>query len=319
MSAVMNKFSQDGYEIGASKIGVIVLGKNNFYVREYLRYQFRKIQLGEIDQMDSTSAPNAAKRGQYLEPGLREWVSDELDELCSQQEGQMSCNLYIPKEGFHKKEYKMAASLDGILEIKGGVLPFYDRLEDKMVNLEGFGVCEIKTQGYNSGPPTYENILQVQAQMFCSGYKWAIIGKLGPNLKFDMYVYEEDKEIQNTIVEAVKDFWKRVEDDIPYDDDSEPEKTFVDWTNHSKSNEVMDLITDFNNCDQKIKEQKELKESAREKIIGTLKSENVSYIIINDKKVALDTIVRKATPEKIVPAKPESQYEKLTVKEMKDE
>ena len=62
-----------------------------------------------------------------------------------------------------------------------------------------------------------------------------------------------------------------------------------------------------------------MKESAREKIIGTLKSENVSYIIINDKKVALDTIVRKATPEKIVPAKPESQYEKLTVKEMKDE
>ena len=136
MSAIMNKFSNDGYEIGASKIGVIVLGKNNFYVREYLRYQFRKIQLGEIEQMDSTSAPNAAKRGQYLEPGLREWVSDELDELCSHQEGQMSCNLYIPKEGFHKKEYKMAASLDGILEIKGGKLPFYDRLEDKMVNLE---------------------------------------------------------------------------------------------------------------------------------------------------------------------------------------
>ena len=90
MSAIINKFSHDGFEIGASKIGVIVLGKNNFYVREYLRYQFRRIQLGEIEQMDSTSAPNAAKRGQYLEPGLREWVSDELDELCSQQSGQMS-------------------------------------------------------------------------------------------------------------------------------------------------------------------------------------------------------------------------------------
>ena len=55
-------------------------------------------------------------------------------------------------------------SLDGILEIKGGVLPFYDRLEDKMVNLEGFGVCEIKTQGYNKDAPTYENILQGSAR-----------------------------------------------------------------------------------------------------------------------------------------------------------
>ena len=55
MSAIINKFSHDGFEIGASKIGVIVLGKNNFYVREYLRYQFRRIQLGEIEQMDSTA------------------------------------------------------------------------------------------------------------------------------------------------------------------------------------------------------------------------------------------------------------------------
>ena len=194
MSAEINKFSKDGHEIGASKVGVVFLGKNNFHTREYLRIQFRRILSGDIESMDSTQAPMAAKRGQYLEPGLRIWTSDYLDELCALQGGQLCCNLTIPQEGFRNVKYKMAASLDGILEIKGGVLHYHDEHTGEKFDLEGFGVCEIKTQD-QPGPPSYENLIQVQAQMFCSGFKWAIIGKLGPNLKMNWYVYKPEKII----------------------------------------------------------------------------------------------------------------------------
>lgn len=320
MSAEINKFSKDGHELGASKVGVVFLGKNNFHTREYLRIQFRRILSGDIESMDSTQAPMAAKRGQYLEPGLRNWTSDYLDELCALQGGQLCCNLTIPQEGFRNVKYKMAASLDGILEIKGGVLHYHDAHTGEKFDLEGFGVCEIKTQD-QPGPPSYENLIQVQAQMFCSGFKWAIIGKLGPNLKMNWYVYKPEKIIVDKIVESVVDFWNRVDKDMPYDDDydNETKKNFVDWSGHKRGNEVVDLITQFDDFDNKIKEQKLLKEQTREKIVRTLKSEGENHIMINNKKVSLDTIVRKAQPEKLVPAKPELQYEKFTVKEINNE
>lgn len=97
------------------------------------------------------------------------------------------------------------------------------------------------------------------------------------------------------------------------------QKNFVDWSGHKRGNEVVDLITQFDDFDNKIKEQKLLKEQTREKIVRTLKSEGENHIIINNKKVSLDTIVRKAQPEKLIPAKPELQYEKFTVKEINNE
>ena len=101
-------------------------------------------------------------------------------------------SLTKPTKAYRLEKYRMAASLDGVLEVHGGAIPFEDPQTGEVVMLEGKGCCEIKTQGYNDGPPTYENILQVQAQMLCSGFKWAIIGKLGPRLKFEMFVFKAD-------------------------------------------------------------------------------------------------------------------------------
>ena len=50
-----------------------------------------------------------------------------------------------------------------------------------------------------------------------------------------------------------------------------------------------------------------------------LKSENAPHITVGDHNISLDLITRNATPEQVVPAKPATTYEKLTVKEMKDE
>ena len=50
-----------------------------------------------------------------------------------------------------------------------------------------------------------------------------------------------------------------------------------------------------------------------------LKQEGCNYVKVRNKKIACELITRKATVEKIVPAKPASQYEKLTVKEISNE
>ena len=228
-------------------------------------------------------------------------------------------SLTKPTKAYRLEKYRMAASLDGVLEVHGGAIPFEDPQTGEVVMLEGKGCCEIKTQGYNDGPPTYENILQVQAQMLCSGFKWAIIGKLGPRLKFEMFVFKGDADLQNTIIEYVQDFWNKVDNNLAYDDDQEPEKSFVDWTEHKTANKLTDLVNNHEYAIEQIKEWTDKKNVMRDSIISMLQSENVKYVTINNKKVAVDTVIRKATPEKVVAAKPETSHTKLTIKEMKDE
>mgnify|MGYP001188147654 CR=1 FL=1 len=84
MSTPKNKFSKDGFEIGASKIGVVVLGKNDFgMTREGLRQRFVEIRKNpDVIQLDNTRFQDAADRGNYLEDGLLQWVSDKLDKLA---------------------------------------------------------------------------------------------------------------------------------------------------------------------------------------------------------------------------------------------
>jgi len=84
MGAPKNKFSRDGFEVGASKIGVIVLGQDNFgRTRESLRQTFVEIRKNpDVIPLDNAQFQDAADRGNYLEDGLLQWVSDKLDKLC---------------------------------------------------------------------------------------------------------------------------------------------------------------------------------------------------------------------------------------------
>ncbi len=228
-------------------------------------------------------------------------------------------SLQKPTKAYRLEAYRMAASLDGILEVHGDPIPFEDPQTGEIIMLEGKGCCEIKTQGYNDGPPTYENILQVQAQMLCSNFTWSIIGKLGPKLKFDMFVYKADPDIQSTIVEKVVDFWNRVDNDIPYDEEQEPEKTFEDWTKNKDADKLSYLVNEHEKVVEEMKQLNDRKSLMRDSIVSLLQTQNVQYVSIGNRNVAVDTIIRKAQPEKLIEAKPESSHIKLTIKDKKDE
>ena len=316
MTTPKNKFSKDGYEVGASKVPLIVIGQDDFgNTREQLRYRFMEIRCNpDIVHLESKQNKNAKDRGNYLEDGIAHWVSDQLDSLCTDSG---SVTFRKPIDAYRLSKYKMAASLDGVLTIQGEPIQYDDPQTGKTFTLSGEGVCEIKTQGYNDHV-TYDHILQLQAQMLVSGFKWGVIGHLGPRLKMQMFVFESDKQIQKKIIERVKDFWRRVEKGTPYPVIAEStEKVYSDWSNDDKG--LTKLTNDYDLAKDEIERWTTTKDQLANAIKSILKQENASYVKIREKQIACELITRKATVERIVPAKPASQYEKLTVKEISNE
>ena len=316
MPTPKNKFSKDGFEVGTSKVPLIVLGQNDFgNTREQLRQNFVEIRKNpDVVRLESKQNKNAKDRGNYLEDGIAHWVSDQLDNLCVDSG---SVTFRKPIDAFRLSKYKMAASLDGVLTIQGEPIQYDDPQTGKTITLSGEGVCEIKTQGYNDHV-TYDHILQLQAQMLVTGFKWGVIGHLGPRLKMQMFVFESDKQIQKKILERVKDFWRRVEKDTPYPVIAEStEKVYSDWSNDDKG--LTKLTNDYDLAKDEIERWTTTKDQLANAIKSILKQENASYVKIREKQIACELITRKATVERIVPAKPASQYEKLTVKEISNE
>ena len=316
MPTPKNKFSKDGFEVGTSKVPLIVLGQNDFgNTREQLRQNFVEIRKNpDVVRLESKQNKNAKDRGNYLEDGIAHWVSDQLDSLCADPG---SVTFRKPIDAFRLSKYKMAASLDGVLTIQGEPIQYDDPQTGKTFTLSGEGVCEIKTQGYNDHV-TYDHILQLQAQMLVTGFKWGVIGHLGPRLKMQMFVFESDKQIQKKILERVKDFWRRVEKDTPYPVIAEStEKVYSDWSNDDKG--LTKLTNDYDLAKDEIERWTTTKDQLANAIKSILKQENASYVKIREKQIACELITRKATVERIVPAKPASQYEKLTVKEISNE
>ena len=316
MPTPKNKFSKDGFEVGTSKVPLIVLGQNDFgNTREQLRQNFVEIRKNpDVVRLESKQNKNAKDRGNYLEDGIAHWVSDQLDSLCADLG---SVTFRKPIDAFRLSKYKMAASLDGVLTVDGEPIQYDDPQTGKTITLSGEGVCEIKTQGYNDHV-TYDHILQLQAQMLVTGFKWGVIGHLGPRLKMQMFVFESDKQIQKKILERVKDFWRRVEKDTPYPVIAEStEKVYSDWSNDDKG--LTKLTNDYDLAKDEIERWTTTKDQLANAIKSILKQENASYVKIREKQIACELITRKATVERIVPAKPASQYEKLTVKEISNE
>ena len=319
MSVPKNKFSKDGFEVGASKVPCIVKGEDDHgNTREELRKYFIDIRKDPKDPnvvlLKNKRNQNAKDRGLYLEDGVAHWVSDQLDTLCTDPG---SVTFRKPIDAYRLSKYKMAASLDGVLTIEGEPIQYDDPQTGITTKLSGEGVCEIKTEGYNDHV-TFDHILQLQAQMLVTGFKWGVIGHLGPRLKMQMYVFVSVADIQKKIIERVKDFWRKVEKNTPYPVIAEStEKVYSDWSNNDKG--LTQLCDDYDLAKKEIQAWTTTKDQLANNIKSILQQENASHVKIRNKQIAFETITRKATVEKIVPAKPESKYEKLTVKEINNE
>jgi len=159
-----------------------------------------------------------AKIGDFME----DFVLTESAEAL----GVSDLNLDHPEPYWHGEggEPFLAVSLDGMVEGSGQTL--YDNPEkgiyiisaDDSITLEGRGILEAKTTRAApvDVPPLYRGPLQLQAQMLCADAKWGAVCTLYQGSELRIYVYKANREMQELIIQAAKDFKRRVKELDPY-------------------------------------------------------------------------------------------------------
>ena len=215
------KFSKDGHELGMSKVGTVVLGKNAFgQTAEGLRQYFVDILAGRTNEAANAIDTIATVRGNCLERGVADIAIQELLRVAPKG---VQVTLITPDAPYRDKHKRLCASLDFIVAIEGGAIEVPDP-SGQMIPMEGMVVLEIKTDGYDPNPPKVDYVLQVQMQMQLGDFDQAIIAKLGPKLDFSMYGYERSPSLVEKIEHKVAEFWDRVDRDEPYPEPEKPEK-----------------------------------------------------------------------------------------------
>ena len=308
--------------IGGSEIPTIVLNGSRFTTPNEIMNKKLAAKSGQVYEQEPISQ-QALDRGNYLEPGILEWASDKLDSLCL---GTTHVNLQIPDKAYMHDACRLGVSLDGLIHIKEGELqlenPFHGLPgEDSHVTLYGSGPLEAKTDAYNDGPPHIENVIQLQAQMMCYKADWGAIAKLGPKMRLGIYPYLRNDELCKQIEDATNDFWRRCDSESPMYYPAIVEKPIeekVVQVDASVNTDIETLAKNYLACkdastqqDYAVGEVKDVLET----YLASLDPEDNTNIHakVGPYSIKWQKVIRKAQPEKLVPAKPESSYRKLTV------
>ena len=216
------------------------------------------------------------------------------------------------KADLHDK-YKIASSCDLKLFLSEPI-DVKCPVTDRVITMSGVVPVEIKTDGYNKGEPHKDHEAQLRHQMICLDADFGIITKLGPNLEMNMYPYEKDEEWNADYLENVADFWRRVEEDDPYPD-LKPNEYVADLNAMDTSEELLTAVEGLQQIESKKKEQDALIDDIKTTIKRVLRKHECEQAIVGPYVIKINTIQRKATPEKIVPAKPAGEpYERLSIK-----
>ena len=221
------------------------------------------------------------------------------------------------KADMHDK-YRIASSCDLKLFLSEPI-DVKCPVTDNIITMSGVVPVEIKTDGYNKGEPHKDFEAQLRHQMICLDAQFGIITKLGPNLEMNMYPYERDEEWDADYLELVDDFWRRVEEDDPY--------PMANDNNYIADLNTLDKADELQYATEQLmhfKAQKMNFDRQYEEIENTIKDVlrkmECDQGIIGPYTLKLAKIQRKATPERVVPAKPAGEpYERLTIKINKEE
>jgi predicted phage-related endonuclease len=218
------------------------------------------------------------------------------------------------------KTLPFACSLDGTVkgngkdvmtDISKGVIC----VNADSIPLEGEGVIEAKLTAHDvesaNELPLYRGVLQLQMQMDTYGATWGAVCVLYKGTTLKVFIYQRDEEVIARMHEAIKDFQRRLDkyknnDEVEWYDIQdtreaasifdEAEKTEIDLSDKAdhvkKIVEIRDMIT-------------ELEERQKELEVEIMKDmRDHAYAKVGDYQVTWTMINYKATPEKVVPAKP---------------
>ena len=309
----MAKFSDDRYEIGASRVSALVLGETKFSTNEKERLKTIHAQKG-IPTLETEFNKEAKRRGNFLEPAVIEWAKSDLQIMA---DGQADIKLCKVDQGFRLDDIKLCASLDAILNVEGSLLMKDPKTRGHM-ELSGMGALEIKTSNSDDSP-RIDQVIQLQAQLMCSGFKWGIIAVFGKQQRLSLTPFKADTEMHDIIREKVDEFWTKGGLDEPYPAlDNGPAYT-INLDHIETKEQVIQLSLDWLKADNEIKAWTKTKQECQEALEIVMKSNQAEIAEIGEFKILNPIIKRKAQPEKVVPAKPPSYYKKFKIETKHDE
>jgi len=302
----MSKYSDDAVELGASRVPAIVLGKTSFSTNERERQKTLHARQG-IVTVETEFGKDAKERGNYLEDAIIKWARDKIADMASTAEVEL-CKV---TQGYRIDGLALCASLDAILNIKGEVT-MHNQLTGEPVILSGFGALEIKTTNTDDLPRT-DQIIQLQTQLLCSGFKWGIIAVFGKAQKLTLVPFEADQELFNQIMEKVNEFWQKVDLDEPYPPLDNGPPSIINLDHLDIKDSLIGVAEDWLMCDAEIKKWTKKKDEDQRLLQRIMEQNEAEHAEVGDINIAYPTITRKAQPEKIVPAKEATYYRKFKI------
>ena len=309
----MAKFSDDRFEIGASRVPALVLGKTSFTTNERERLKTIHARQG-IETIETEFGKDAKERGNYLEDAIIEWSRDKVAEIGSETATVDLCKV---TQGYRIDDLALCASLDAILKIEGEVT-MYNQLTDEEIILSGFGALEIKTTNTDDLPRS-DQIIQLQAQLLCSGFEWGIIAVFGKSQKLTLVPFKADQDIFNQIMEKVNEFWQKVDLNEPYPPLDNGPPSIINLDHLDIKDSLIGVAEDWLMCDAEIKKWTRKKDEDQKLLQRIMEQNEAEYAEVGNINIAYPTITRKAQPEKVVPAKPPSYYKKFKIERKNDE
>jgi len=193
-----------------------------------------------------------------------------------------------------------------------------------MPTREGLGCLEIKNIDYQQfrrdwqPEPPFQYLLQLQAQLACTGQKWGVIGAFVGGNSFELYPYERHEPTIAKIEQAVKEFWQSVHDGVepPIDGD---DYDIIKDLHQIKAGNLADLTGDNQLpelCAGLMKAKEELKKAEAEE--KRLKAEIINKLGDAEAAKATGFFIKYNQITKNIAAKEAyvQQYRTLSVKEM---
>ena len=316
------KYSITGKESGASDLGAIVP-----VASEYLRpfgnspNDVLTRHRAALEGVDTFPASRIMEAGNRFEDAIRQWFEDEFN-----------CIVDIPTKGFRSKHCNLVASLDGVV-VNGLTITDHAGVTH---TIDSEAVIDFKSPTYAPDDPEAPHyMLQIQGQMECTDFDWGILAQLDrARCEWTIAVWRRHNGVIEAIRKAVDVFWDHMANDTNYEPvtsseasrliagnrQPEPHDMTDGPTNGLDAEQHQDLIDaadTYINAQRAAKASKAVMESA---------GLNIKAIMGGMEKVKLPagitvghtTTEYKATPEKIVPAKPARTGRRLSVKEAAD-
>ena len=306
------KYSIDGEEVGAT-YGATIVEEINCFSGQTVE-ELRQMYVNFANGIKPTEQPQtrAMSRGLKLEPYI---MQESYSLIREAMKPRTNLEIIEVNEADRIVEERMACSCDSKFKVdKDLIIP--NPMGDDFP-MRGLIINEQKSdaQSKSTVPPIMRYVWQLHFQMACTGARFGIISKMGNDLNVKLYPYKRDEKMISIIMSKVREFWYKVDNDIPYDLDKD-EPPVIDLTEHKLADNIEVLIDSrmaLKSEVEKFKSDLEKREAELQGIMQKLNSERATF---KNFLIEHRTVNVAAKPAQMSPAKPARSHKRFTIKEI---